>query len=340
MGLYDPDSPIRIKVLSTVSNSFLNADFLGAKIDAALQIRRPLLDNGITAYRLFAGENDSLPSLICDVYGAVIVIKVYSKIWLPYLDLIKSTLVEKLQGSHVVLRLARSITKEATAYSDGMVIHGEAFDGEVQFEENGAKFLCNVIKGHKTGFFLDQRHNRSEVQKIANNKSVLDVFSYAGGFGTHALVGGAHTVTCMDISAQALELAARNFGKNTFVGRYELLCEDAFHGLAKLIRTKKKYDLIIIDPPTLATTEKQIKVALNKYASLAKLGAHLLSKNGVILLASCSSRISADEFFQTVEPVLQSYGNLEVIKRTAHDLDHPVTYKEGAYLKCGYYRIN
>ena len=159
-------------------------------------------------------------------------------------------------------------------------------------------FSANVIKGHKTGYFLDHRENRRRVGLISKNKKVLDIFSYAGGFSVHALTSGAKSVTSLDISSQALLIAKQNASLNSFIGKHITIADDAFVAMNKLIAKKEVYDVVVIDPPSFAKSKSEISLAKKKYKQLAEIGAKLTAKNGYLILASCSSRIVADSFFE------------------------------------------
>jgi 23S rRNA (cytosine1962-C5)-methyltransferase len=172
---------------------------------------------------------------------------------------------------------------------------------------------------------------------MAQSKTVLDVFSYAGGFSVHALVGGAASVTSLDISKQALSLATENAKLNVKGNKHTSLYGDAFDELSVMIANNKKFDIVIIDPPAFAKRAKEIDRAIESYTKLARLGSQLVSRGGTLVLASCSSRITADVFFDLNYKALRN-SNLKLQKRTFHDIDHPITFKEGAYLKAGYYR--
>ena len=158
--------------------------------------------------RVIYGENDGLPGLIADLYNDVLVLKLYSAIWKPYLKDIVEALVETTSATSVVLRLNRKLQHNSRlGYSEGDVLYGEMENSVVHFHEYGVNFIADVIKGHKTGYFLDHRQNRREVGERSAGKRVLDVFSYAGGFSVHALAGGASEVVSVDISKQALDLS-------------------------------------------------------------------------------------------------------------------------------------
>ncbi len=341
VGLYDPDSPIRIKMLHFGGGAKIDADFFSDKIQAAYSLRKELLETNTNSYRLIFGENDGFPGLIADVYAHVLVVKLYSAIWIPYLEMILNSLLENSKCVCIVLRLSRKMQNNNTdSLKDGLVLFGTLENDVVHFVEHGVHFSANVIKGHKTGYFLDHRHNRKEVGAFSKGKTVLDVFSYAGGFSVHALANGAREVTSIDISIQALELALANGNLNDYSGKHSVIAGDAFHVMKHLISENKKFDVVVIDPPSFAKSAKETAMARKKYAQLATLGAQLTARKGMLVLASCSSRILADDFFRINTEALKASGRkFSIEKKTYHDVDHPVTFPEGAYLKCGYYRI-
>jgi len=241
----------------------------------------------------------------------------------------------------VVIRLSRQLKQSKNLQlKDGQVIYGTLENEVVQFVEHGVKFSANVIKGHKTGYFLDHRANRKQVGEWSKNKRVLDVFSYAGGFSVHALFNGAKEVTSLDISQQALSIALENGRLNNYSGVHKTIVGDAFEELQKLINQKKSFDVVVIDPPSFAKQASEINLAKKKYAQLAQLGVNLTSRNGLLVLASCSSRVSSQAFFDINKQVLeQSNRSFKTVLKTFHDIDHPISFPEGAYLKCGYYKF-
>jgi len=343
IGLFDADSPIRIKVIYHGAKSIkVNDGFFKRKIEIAKEKRLSLLETKTNSYRLIFGENDGFPSLIADVYNKILVIKLYSGIWFPYLQGLVLSLKEISNSETVVLRLSRSLqNSNSHTFEDGEVILGELNNEIVEFVEHGINFSANVIKGHKTGYFLDHRENRRQVGLLSKNKSVLDVFSYAGGFSVHALANGATEVTSVDISERALETALQNGKLNQYSGEHEIIVGDAFEILNQLIAKGKTYDVVVIDPPSFAKRESEINLAKKKYAQLAQLGEKLTSTNGILVLASCSSRVTADVFWEINDKTLKkSKRNHSVMQKTRHDVDHPVGFPEGAYLKCGYYRLD
>jgi len=340
-GLFDPFSPIRIKLLQYDTPKTINDEWFEEKIALAFEKRKPLLQTDTNSYRLIYGENDGLPGFIADVYDQVLVIKLYSFSWVPYLSTLLELLIKYANTETAILRLSRNVQKvmDQNQLKDGMVIHGTLENEEVLFKEYGITFSANVIKGHKTGFFLDQRHNRKKISQLAKGKTVLDVFSYAGGFAIHALIGGAQKVSCIDVSQGAHDIALKNASLNSFEGDMNLITADAFVALKTLRYEGEVFDIVIIDPPSFAKSESEIDAAIWKYKELTKLGAVLTKKNGVLVLASCSSRVQSEVFFSVHEKVFRELNiSFEILERTYHDIDHPVSFQEGSYLKCSYYR--
>ncbi|TVZ51611.1 class I SAM-dependent rRNA methyltransferase [Dokdonia sp. Hel_I_53] len=341
IGLYDPESPIRIKILSNTPAQ-INKDFFHLKIENAFKLRNQLLKTDTNSYRLIYGENDNFPGLIADVYDNILVVKLYSTIWLPYLEVVLPLLINKSKTETMVLRLSRNVSKSKDHnFRDGDVLHGNLKNEVVFFKEHGVRFSANVIYGHKTGYFLDHRENRRKVGLLSQGITVLDVFSYAGGFSVHALAGGANEVTSLDISSQALQVAVQNGKLNKHKGQHKTIAIDAFVGLQQLIEEGKTYQIVVIDPPSFAKSAKEIPTAKNSYSRLAQLGAKLTSTGGLLVLASCSSRISSQTFFDISEQNIVKAGRaFKTLEKTYHDIDHPITFPEGAYLKCGYYQLN
>lgn len=341
IGLYDPNSPIQIKMLYHYSGKIIDRAFFSEKIKAAFELRKPLLETQTNSYRLLFGENDGFPGFIVDVYSNVLVVKLYSEIWYPYLKVILEELIAVAKCDCVVLRLSRHLQEHPRYhFQEGQVLYGTLENEVVPFLEHGIHFSANVIKGHKTGYFLDHRENRKRVGELSKGKAVLDVFAYAGGFSVHALANGAKSVTSVDISEHALALAKENAKLNPFSGKHYTVAGDAFELLTEFVEEGKLFDIVVIDPPSFAKSEKEVSLAKKKYAQLATLGAKLVAKNGILVLASCSSRVLAADFFKINEHSLRyTKKDFQVLGTTFHDIDHPISFKEGAYLKCGYYRI-
>lgn len=342
VGLYDPQSPIRVRVLQHARPATIDRAWFAARLAAAAVIREPLTAQGTTGYRLAHGENDGLPGLILDRYAGTLVLKLYTAAWLPHLRDVLAALQSVHSPERLVLRISRSVEALAASYSlhDGLTLMGDDPGGPVAFEENGLHFAADVKRGHKTGFFFDQRENRARVRELAAGRRVLDVFAYSGGFSVYAAAGGAESVLSLDVSAPALDAAVANFALNqdhphVRAARHEILAEDAFGALERLRAAGRTFDLVIVDPPSFAKSAAEVERALASYARLARLALAVTEDGGMFVMASCSSRVTPDQFFETVKRAAADAGRpLAWPHTTGHALDHPIGFPEGEYLKC------
>ena len=344
IGLYDPTSAIRVRILQSRDSATINTAWFQNKLTIAARVRTALEEKNTTGYRLVHGENDGLPGLVLDRYAETLVLKLYTPAWIPHLKDFCDALAQVSPATHLILRLNRSLQKQ-TEYlhglSDGMTLSPLTPPSLILFKENGLIFESDPIHGQKTGFFLDQRDNRARVEKLSRDKSVLNAFAYTGGFSVYAARGGAKEVVSVDVSVPALEAAVRNMTYNKLTVPHETIAEDAFEVLARMASQKRSFDLVIIDPPMFAQSEKQIASALSAYRKLTRLGLSVLRKGGTLVQASCSSRVDADDFIESIHQAAKEAGRrLIEIERTGHALDHPVRFKEGAYLKCLFARIS
>jgi 23S rRNA (cytosine1962-C5)-methyltransferase len=306
-------------------------------------LRAPLKEQDTNGYRLVHGENDGLPGLIIDRYAETLVIKLYTPAWILHLKEICSALEQAHPFERLILRLSRSLnrqTKYLFGLTDGMTLAGQTPDDLILFKENGLTFECDPIHGQKTGFFLDQRENRARVKALSRGKSVLNIFSYTGGFSIYAADGGAKEVVSVDFSAPAAEATLRNIAlnrnnPNVSDASFETISQDAFEVLAEMKEKNRRFDMVILDPPMFAQNQAQVETALSAYRRLTQLGLGVLNHGGILVQASCSSRVDADVFFDAVHRSAKEAGRpLHEIESSGHALDHPVTFKEGAYLKC------
>jgi 23S rRNA (cytosine1962-C5)-methyltransferase len=342
VGLFDPDSPIRVRILHAGKPQNLDAAWWQARLASALARREGLFDVSTTGYRLIHGESDGWPGLVLDRYDTTVVLKLYTAAWLPRLAEICSLFQQTIPSERMVLRLSRNIQAEAEAkykQRDGSVLFGTAPEGVVVFSENGVRFEADVLRGQKTGFFLDQRASRAEVEKLAGGKKVLNAFSFSGGFSVYAARGGAKSVTDLDISAHALESAKRNFTLNTgFSGvaacRHETVQADAFKWIES---GPGHFDLIVLDPPSLAKRATEREGAIRAYERLNALGIARLRPNGILVAGSCSAQVPALDFFEAVRrAALKSGRKFVELKTRQHPPDHPAGFKEAEYLKVIY----
>lgn len=342
IGLYDPNSPIRVKVLQHNQSVTINAEFWLNRFLIAIAKRSPLLNTETNGYRLVHGENDSLPGLILDRYADTLVLKLYTDAWIPHLREILPLLQMIQPHQRLVLRLSRNIADDVAEYDlfDGQILDGEPLTKPVIFQENGLNFAADVISGHKTGFFFDQRDNRAKVGELAEGRHVLDVFSYNGGFSLYAAAGGAHSVTSLDVSAPALQSAQANFVLNTKhpqvqTAEHRILVNDAFVGLKELAQNGESFSMVIVDPPSFAKRADEVQRALAAYERLTRLALNIVPNNGQLVMASCSSRVTPNLFFKAIQQTAQASGvKLRDVETTSHALDHPIGFPEGEYLKC------
>jgi 23S rRNA (cytosine1962-C5)-methyltransferase len=338
-GLFDPDSPIRVRILHAGKPVTLDETWWRENLRRALDRRAGLFDAQTNGHRWINGESDGWPGLVLDRYAEVLVLKLYTAIWLPRLADLTRLIRETLRPDRLVLRFSRNL--EAAARQAGRMPAEADELGEnapVVFLESGLRFEADVVRGQKTGFFLDQRENRRWVETIARGADVLNAFSFSGGFSLFAARGGARSVTDLDISAHALESARRNFRLNqdhpaVAACRHETVQTDVFAWLEQ--NPAPRFDLAILDPPSLAKREAERAGAIQAYAKLAAQGVKTLRPGGRLVAASCSAHVTADEFFEAVRSALRRSGRpWTELATTGHPPDHPATFPEARYLKC------
>jgi 23S rRNA (cytosine1962-C5)-methyltransferase len=344
VGLFDSDSPIRVRILHAGKPQTIDAAWWQTRLEQTLEHREKLFDAQTNGFRLIHGESDGWPGLVLDRYDSTLVLKLYTAAWLPRLDEILALFKEKISCERIVLRLSRNIQASAEKQfqlNDGQVLFGGPPQGVI-FSENGMRFEADVLRGQKTGFFLDQRENRAEVEKLSLGKEVLNAFSFSGGFSVYAARGGAVSVTDLDISAHALESAKRNFALNQNFStvaacKHETVQTDAFEWLEE---NPAKFDLIVLDPPSLAKRASEREGAIHAYENLNLFGIAKLSREGILVAGSCSAHVSAADFFEAVRRAAKnSSRKFSELKTLQHPPDHPATFKEAKYLKVIYLKF-
>ncbi len=376
IGLFDPESPLRVRVLHAGKPVTIDDAWWRARLDTALARRRgrapgilpgdgsektsvipsnndstrrdaggTLFDDQTTGHRWINGESDGWPGLVLDRYGDVLVLKLYTAAWLPRLNDVTKLIRDALKPTTLVLRLSRNIqqiAREKFQLADGQLLFGAAIEAPQVFLESGLRFEADVVRGQKTGFFLDQRENRRRVETFARGADVLNAFSFSSGFSLYAARGGAKSVTDLDISDHALQAGTRNFELNknepsVAACRHESLQVDVFAWLEQ--NTARKFDVVVLDPPSLAKRESERAGAIQAYSRLVAGGVRALRPNGAFVAASCSAHVSAAEFFDAVRSTAQKSGRgFAELATTGHAPDHPATFPEAEYLKCIYLR--
>ncbi len=315
----------------------IGRDFWATRIAAALRVRQATdiawrTDNDI--FRLVYGEGDNLPGLVVDCFGETAVVQAHTAGMHANRLAVCEAVVAATNGKvkNVYYKSAATLPYKADlGPEDGFIIGGNARDIAV---ENGLRFRIDWLKGQKTGFFIDQRDNRSLVERYAAGRRVLNMFCYTGGFSVAALRGGATAVCSVDSSERAITLADENarlnFPDDT---RHEAVCADAFKFLAE---AAGRYDLVILDPPAFAKHRMAVKNALKGYIRLNARGLEAIRPGGILFTFSCSQAVSREQFGNAVfTAATLARRNVRILHRLAQPADHPVNifHPEGEYLK-------
>ncbi len=337
IGLYDPMSPIRVRILHRGDPVTIDGTWLASTVQSAVDRRQPLRDRSdTTAYRIIHGENDGLGGLVADLYDRHVVLKIYSDAWVSWLPALTEALQAAL-GEQIWSVSVRSGRNVDLTDDESTVLFGTLPLEPIVIVENGINIEVDLRRGHKTGYFLDQRHNRALVEAHSGGRSVLDVFASSGGFSVHAARGGAVDITAIDIAEPALTQAARTMTLNGFDAQrpfFTTLRGDAFDLLDKLVAGGSNFDLVIVDPPSMAARQDHVERALDAYRRLSSLAGRLVRPGGMLYLASCTARVSSADFRDTSFDGLRQAGvRATVVEETGPDIDHPVGFAEGRYLK-------
>lgn len=327
---------IAVRVLSFRSRP-IDAEFWEERIRTAYDLRRTLglagTDNNNT-YRLIHGEGDNLPGLVIDLYAHTAVMQAHS-VGMHYARQAVAQALKKVMGDtlqHIYYKSETTLPYKANLGSeDGYIYGGEVEDIAL---ENGLKFYVDWQKGQKTGFFVDQRENRSLLEHYARGRSVLNMFCYTGGFSFYAMRGGANVVHSVDSSAKAISLTKKNVELNFPEDpRHEAYAEDAFKYLERM---GNHYDLIILDPPAFAKHKNVLRNALQGYRKLNAIAFEKIRPGGILFTFSCSQVVSKENFRLAVfSAAAQSGRSVRILHQLTQPADHPVNiyHPEGEYLK-------
>ena len=340
-GSYSPASQIRVRMLSFDPQRMPDADFVASLVSAAVGRRADFWVNGYTtAFRLVHGESDGLPGVVADWYDGWVVVQLTSAGAVFWQDAIVHALMSSTPGcrgvysrSDVDGRVREGLPMEGTTG----LLAGEEPPELIEIHEGSIRYLVDVRKGHKTGFYLDQRDARAIVGACANGTDMLKCFCYTGGFGLAARAAGALSVTQLDISDQALALAKRNEDLDHLCGtKMEYVEADVFRQLRLYRDQGRSFDIIVLDPPKFADTKRQLMRATRGYKDINLLAMKLLRPNGMLATFSCSGAVSPD-LFETVcrEAAFDAKRSFQIVTRTRQAADHPVglAFPEGLYLK-------
>jgi 23S rRNA (cytosine1962-C5)-methyltransferase len=337
---FNPHTLIAARLLSRDPAAVIDRDWLAGRIRSALDLRNRLFDRPF--YRLVHAEADGLPGLIVDRYGDVVTVQANSVFIDTRMPDILAVLDEVVAPSAVILRndstqRALEGLAEETGLAKGTV------DGPVRLEENGAVFFADLVSGQKTGWFYDQRDNRAFVAKLAGGASVIDFFSYNGGFAVQCAKAGAASVIAVDRSQLALDNGARAAEANGVAERCEFRRADAFHEMERMIAEGQRFEVVIADPPAFVKSKKDIAVGCRAYRKMTKLAAGITAPGGILLCASCSHNVDPAMFAEQVARGLNDAGrDARIIRQAGAGSDHPVHphLPESAYLKAIVMRLD
>jgi 23S rRNA (cytosine1962-C5)-methyltransferase len=335
-GYFNSYSQIAVRIWGYDEHEEINKDFFIKRIRGAYEIRRHYIENkGTDSYRLINGENDLLPGLIVDKYSNYLVMQCHTRGIEIWKDIILEALIETLKPGGIYER-SEIPSRKIEGLGDRFgLLYGDIPD-LITINENGFKFLIDVKQGQKTGFYLDQRDKRQALLKYVRDRSVLNCFSYTGGFSVYALAGGAKKITSVDMSDYALELARENIMLNGLdISKCEFVCDDVKKYMKYV--PYGKFDLIILDPPAFIKDRRKKNEGLTGYKNINITALKVLPENGILLTCSCSAHLSQQDFrYLLVEAGGKARKSLRILETYIHGIDHPelAPFTEGEYLKC------
>lgn len=337
-GLYSPNSQIRVRALSFDENVKITDALIASRVKDAISLRKKVFARGNDGVRLISSEGDLLPGLIADKYNEFIVISISSCGMERYKNIICQTLKEIFPECSIYERSdAKSRAKEGLPVRKGVVIGREPDDTIYVREESQVYIPVDIKNGHKTGAYLDQRLSRIKAGSLSKGASVLNCFSYTGGFGLWALKGGAKRIENVDVSEHALNAAKTGVAFNHLdPGRCKFLKKDVFAYLREQVEKGAKYDLVILDPPKFAESAANLKKACRGYQDINRLGLKLVAKGGHLLTFSCSGLVDPALFQKIVADAAIDAGvDGRVLGTLRQDEDHVVSLPcpETFYLK-------
>ncbi len=334
---YSPESQIRARVWSFTKSEAIDNVFFKRKLEQALARKQEILKKHDTnAFRLIAAEADGLPGITIDVYVNVVVVQLLSAGAEKHRNKILWAILQLFPDSVVHERSDVDVRKKEGLVPLVQTLHGELPESVI-IEENGVKIYVDLINGHKTGFYLDQRENRRIAASYCAGKSVLNCFSFTGTFGLYALAAGATEVINVDASESALALSAKNIAINGLdESKVTHLKKDVFQLLRDYKEAGTTFDVIVLDPPKFVDSKHNLNKASRGYKDINRLALSLLNENGTLLTFSCSGLMPQDLFQKIVaDAALDAQRNVYFVQRLAQSEDHPVSgnFPEGYYLK-------
>jgi 23S rRNA (cytosine1962-C5)-methyltransferase len=336
-GYLDPHSPIRVRVLTRDPHEKVDALFWRRRIARAMALRAEVFaGTDVTGYRVVHGEGDELPGLIVDRYAGFLVTRLHSAGLMPHRAAIVDALASEVPGVEGIFGREEQ-DEEAEKAGTGIQHHGRPPPDLVEIVEHGARFGVDVRRGQKTGFFLDQRENRLAIRRFARGREALNCFGYTGGFSVQLALGGARKVTTVDLDRDAVALAEENFRRSGLdPEQHRFLAADVTAELAAARAEGRSYDLIVLDPPAYAKSQRTVEAALDGYAALNRAALLVLRPGGLLLTCSCSARVSFEQFEAAVSQAAHKVRvDLQLLEIHHQPPDHPISlsFPEGRYLK-------
>ena len=320
-GFYNPRAGLSLRMVTWRKDERVDLDFLARRLKAAVELRRGILrlDKITNAYRLVHGDGDGLPGLVVDKLGGILVVEVRLLGMQAFLDGLGRTLKRLVPNQGMILT-----TEERAAKVEGLEPPPPPpRDLEMEVREGKARFLVRPGQGHKTGFFCDQREQRIQVGRLARGRRVLDLCCYTGGFAVHAALGGARSVTALDMDEKVLPLAKANAKRNQVKVSFKQ--GDAFHFLKESAAAGKEWDLVVLDPPAFARGRNQVTQAVEKYQDLNRLAWKVLAPGGLLLTCSCSPPVGPELFLKTLRLAVEGFSGLaRVLGTGGAGPDHPL----------------
>jgi 23S rRNA (cytosine1962-C5)-methyltransferase len=336
-GYFNPKSLIAVRLLAEGCDAVIDAGFFAQRLRRALVLRDALYDRPF--YRLFHAEGDGVPGLVIDRFDDTVTVQIGTAGMERQIEAVAAALDEVLAPKTVILRNdAPSRTLE------GLESYVKTLKGEgrrIAVEENGARYIADLTEGQKTGWYYDQRDNRAFVARLAKGKTVLDAYSYTGGFGILAAKAGAKEVVCLDSSAPALALAEESARANTVT--IKPVKADVFEELERLKAAGERFDIVLVDPPPFVKSKKDLEPGAKAYRKLARLAADVTAPGGLLMVASCSHNIPPERFSQEcAQGLLRAGRRAAMIHQAGAGPDHPVhpLLPESAYLKAIVYALD
>jgi len=337
-GYVNPQSLICARLLNTYNAQPADATFFEQRIRAALALRERVYSTPY--YRLIYADSDFLPGLVVDRFGEVLVVQITTAGMEVLRDVIIDALQSVLSPAGILLRNDGSM-RELEGLDSYIEKIGDVPD-ELVVHEDDLEFLVSLTKGQKTGWFYDQRDNRRRLARYVNNARVLDVFSYAGGWGLHAANYGAKQVICVDSSAEAVQYINNNAERNGFADCVSTMQGDAFECLRELRDSNQSFDVIVLDPPAFIKRRKDEEAGLQAYRRINELAMGLLSKDGILVSASCSFHLDENALQRILAKSAQHAKKyMQLLERGKQGVDHPVhpAMPETEYIKALYCRL-